>query len=220
MMLLASLLLRLANTWQHRSAQYQLGADLYRCNTGRTKPADRRGNADPTGLGLNKDYAFAWPGNIRVLYNRASCDAYGQPVDPRRKLIWWDPAQNLWVGNDGPDVADKTKGPDTPEGKQAFRMNPEGVGRLFAATYKSGTLATPPESIAAVPIRGAGMTVDGPMPEFYEPIESPTPNLLHPNVQNNPLAKIVSTDFGNPDEYPYVLTTYGGEHFLCRGYYP
>jgi formate dehydrogenase major subunit len=179
--------------------------------------ADRRGNADPTGLGLNKDYAFAWPGNIRVLYNRASCDAYGQPVDPRRKLIWWDPAQNLWVGNDGPDVADKTKGPDTPEGKQAFRMNPEGVGRLFAATYKSGTLATPPESIAAVPIRGAGMTVDGPMPEFYEPIESPTPNLLHPNVQNNPLAKIVSTDFGNPDEYPYVLTTYGVVEHFCAG---
>ena len=79
--------------------------------------ADRRGNDDPTGLGLNKDYAFAWPGNIRVLYNRASCDAYGQPVDSRRKLIWWDPVQNLWVGNDGPDVADKTKGPDTPEGK-------------------------------------------------------------------------------------------------------
>lgn len=179
--------------------------------------ADRRGNADPTGLGLNKDYAFAWPGNIRVLYNRCSCDAQGQPVDSKRKLIWWDPAQNLWVGNDGPDVVDKTKGPDTPEGKTGFKQNPEGVGRLFAATYKSGAFATPPESIAAVPIRGAGMTVDGPMPEFYEPIESPTANLLHPSVQSNPLAKIISTEFGTPDEYPYVLTTYGVVEHFCAG---
>jgi len=179
--------------------------------------ADRRGNADPTGLGLNKDYAFAWPGNIRVLYNRASCDAQGQPVDSKRKLIWWDTAQNLWVGNDGPDVVDKTKGPDTPEGKQAFRMNPEGVGRLFTATYKSGAFATPPEGIAAVPIRGAGMTIDGPMPEFYEPIESPVANLLHPAVQNNPCAKIVSKEFGNPDEYPHVLTTYGVVEHFCAG---
>jgi len=179
--------------------------------------ADRRGNDDPTGLGLNKDYAFAWPGNIRVLYNRASCDAYGQPVDSRRKLIWWDPVQNLWVGNDGPDVADKTKGPDTPEGKMAFRMNPEGVGRLFTATYKSGAVGVPTESLSPVPIRGAGMTVDGPMPEFYEPIESPTANLLHPEVQNNPCAKIVSKEFGKPDAYPYVLTTYGVVEHFCAG---
>ena len=179
--------------------------------------ADRRGNADPTGLGLNKDYAFAWPGNIRVLYNRCSCDAQGQPVDSKHKLIWWDPAQNLWVGNDGPDVVDKTKGPDTPEGKIGFKQNPEGVGRLFAATYKSGVVATPTESIAAVPIRGAGMTVDGPMPEFYEPIETPTTNILHPSVQSNPLAKIVSAEFGNPEQYPHVLTTYGVVEHFCAG---
>jgi len=179
--------------------------------------ADRRGNADPTGLGLNKDYAFAWPGNIRVLYNRCSCDAQGQPVDSRRKLIWWDALQNRWVGNDGPDVVDKTKGPDTPEGKTGFKQNPEGVGRLFAATYMSGAVATPTESIAAVPIRGAGMTVDGPIPEFYEPIESPTSNILHPSVQNNPCAKIISTEFGNPGEYPYVLTSYGVVEHFCAG---
>ena len=182
--------------------------------------ADRRDNSDPTGLGLNKEYAFAWPGNIRVLYNRASCDMNGQPVDPDRKLIWWDAAAGTWTGNDGPDVVDKTKGPDTPEGKQAFRMNPEGVGRLFTASYMSGVSSSPvpAESIAAIPTRGAGMTVDGPMPEFYEPIESPTTNTLHPNVQNNPMAKIVSTEFGDPAEYPYVLTTYGVcEHFCAGG---
>ncbi len=180
--------------------------------------ADRRGFADPTGLGLNRDYAFAWPGNIRVLYNRASCDAQGQPVDEKRKLIWWDSAQNLWVGNDGPDVVDKAKGPGTPEGLVAFKQNPEAVGRLFTASYTSGAMpATPVESIATIPIRGAGQCVDGPMPEFYEPIESPTTNLLHPNVQNNPCAKIVSTEFGKPEDYPYVLTTYGVVEHFCAG---
>ena len=40
-----------------------------------------------------------------------------------------------------------------------FIMNPEGVGRLF------GPL---------------GAFADGPFPEFYEPIESPIKNPLHP----------------------------------------
>ncbi len=180
--------------------------------------ADRRGNADPTGLGLNKDYAFAWPGNIRVLYNRCSCDAYGKPVDNKRKLIWWDPAQNLWVGNDGADVVDKTKGPDTPEGMIGFKQNPEGAGRLFTAKYTSGVPVAPPaDSTGEIPVRAAGMTVDGPMPEFFEPIESPTTNILHPSVQSNPMAKIVSTEFGSPEQYPYVLTTYGVVEHFCAG---
>ncbi len=182
--------------------------------------ADRRDSSDPSGLGLNENYAFAWPGNIRVLYNRASCDANGKPVDPDRTLIWWDPVQGVWTGNDGPDVVDKTKGPDTPEGKQAFRMNPEGVGRLFTASYTSGVSSSPvpTDSIAAIPVRGAGMVIDGPMPEFYEPIESPTTNVLNPKVPNNPMAKIVSTEFGDPKDYPYVLTTYTiCEHFCAGG---
>ncbi len=182
--------------------------------------ADRRDSSDPTGLGLNNEYAFAWPGNIRVLYNRASCDANGKPIDPNRELIWWDSVQGVWTGNDGPDVIDKTKGPDTPEGKQAFRMNPEGVGRLFTASYTSGVSSSPVpvDSIAAIPVRGAGMVVDGPMPEFYEPIESPTTNILNPNVPTNPMAKIVSTEFGDPKDYPYVLTTYTiCEHFCAGG---
>ena len=115
-------------------------------------------------------------------------------------------------------MVDRTKGPGTPEGMVAFKQTPEGVGRLFTASYTSGTMpATPVESIAAIPIRGAGQCVDGPMPEFYEPIESPTTNILHPNVQNNPCAKIVSTEFGNPEEYPHVLTTYGVVEHFCAG---
>jgi formate dehydrogenase major subunit len=70
-------------------------------------------------------------------------------------------------------------------------MNPEGVGRLF------------------VPI---GAVTDGPFPEFYEPFESPTKNLLHPEQQNNPVVKRLTTEldkFGTPDQgYTVVCTTY------------
>ncbi len=174
--------------------------------------AARRGAADTTGLGLDRNFAYAWPGNIRVLYNRASCDEKGQPLDPNHALIWWDAAKGEWTGNDGPDVPDKTKGPDTPEGKQAFRFNPEGVGRIFTAAYTSY-----PDATAAIPIRSAGMTVDGPMPEFYEPTESPTENIMHPNVPKNPCAPIISEKIGTAEEYPYVLTTYGVTEHFCAG---
>ena len=41
----------------------------------------RRGKEDPTGLGLYPNWAWCWPVNRRVLYNRASCDPSGQPVE-------------------------------------------------------------------------------------------------------------------------------------------
>ncbi|OUL80888.1 hypothetical protein, partial [Paraburkholderia hospita] len=47
----------------------------------------RRDNSDPTGIGQTLNWAWAWPANRRVLYNRASCDLSGKPFDPKRKLI-------------------------------------------------------------------------------------------------------------------------------------
>lgn len=195
------------------------GCWIYAGVTGNGNLAARRGKTDPADtLALNRNFAFAWPGNIRILYNRASCDAQGQPVDPKRKLIWWDAAAGVWAGNDGADVVDKTKGPDTPEGKQAFRMNPEGVGRLFLAPYTSGVPVTPPaDGLPAIPTRNAGMCVDGPMPEFYEPIESPTTNSLHPKVTQSPCAPVISKKIGKAEDYPYVLTTYGVVEHFCAG---
>ena len=35
-------------------------------------------------------WAFSWPANRRILYNRASADLQGKPWDPKRKLIEWD----------------------------------------------------------------------------------------------------------------------------------
>src|SRR5216683_3383610 len=52
--------------------------------------AARRNNADPTGLGMFHDWAFSWPANRRIMYNRASADAQGKPWDPTRPGIVWN----------------------------------------------------------------------------------------------------------------------------------
>jgi formate dehydrogenase major subunit len=66
-----------------------------------------------------------------------------------------------------------------------------------------------------------GPLIDGPFPEHYEPIESPTQNLLSKR-QNNPVAKIWKVPDGKNElaptaspDYPYVITTYRlTEHHL------
>jgi formate dehydrogenase major subunit len=147
----------------------------------------RRGTEDPSGLGVYPNWAWSWPANRRVLYNRASCDPAGKPWDAERKQVWWNEATQTWTGNDVPDFKPDSHPKDH---MGPFIMNAEGVGRLF------------------VPI---GMLVDGPFPEHYEPIESPTKNLLHPDQSNNPLVKKFKTPydkFGDPAEYNIVCTTY------------
>lgn len=177
----------------------------------------RRDNKDPSGLSIFPTWSYSWPANIRVLYNRASCDGAGQPVDSARKLIWWDEAKKQWTGPDVPDVPNRANGPDTPDGQTAFRMTAERMGRLFALRY-----ANKPAG-ANMPFAVSAMCNDGPVPEFYEPIESPTGNLLHPKVATNPVARIRQVlkdkqNIGKAEDYPIVLTTYGGGtmHF-CSG---
>ena len=148
----------------------------------------RRGTDDPSGLGIYPNWAWSWPMNRRVMYNRASCDLNGNPWDSDRRQVWWNDGQKRWVGNDVPDF----KADSQPKDHMGpFIMNPEGVGRLF------------------VPL--AGMA-DGPFPEHYEPFESPIANPLHPQQSNNPVVKKYSTNldkFGTPDQgYTVVCTTY------------
>jgi formate dehydrogenase major subunit len=147
----------------------------------------RRGTDDPSGMGVYPNWAWSWPANRRVLYNRASCNVDGKPWDPERKQVWWNEAAGKWAGNDVPDF----KADSHPKDHMGpFIMNPEGVGRLFAP---------------------AGVLADGPFPEHYEPIESPTKNLFHPEQSNNPLVKKFKTPFdkfGTPEEFSIVCTTY------------
>jgi formate dehydrogenase major subunit len=148
----------------------------------------RRGTEDPSGLGIHPNWAWSWPANRRVLYNRASCDPSGKPWDPSRKQVWWSEAAQKWVGNDVPDF--KVDSPPK-DHMGPFIMNPEGVGRIF------GPL---------------GAFADGPFPEHYEPIESPVKNPLHPNQSTSPVIKKYSTPmdkYGTAEQgYTIICTTY------------
>ena len=147
-----------------------------------------RDNTDyhPAGIGLYSKWAWCWPVNRRIIYNRASVDLNGNPWDPKDFVIKWDPAANdgkgSWVG----DVPDGGWPPMNMEGtRYPFIMKPEGFAHVF----------------------GPGLA-EGPFPEHYEPLESPIQNPFS-GTQVNPAIKVWRPDeTGTPDEYPIVATTY------------
>jgi formate dehydrogenase major subunit len=54
------------------------------------------------------EWAWAWPDNRRILYNRASADPGGKPWSARKAYLWWDADEGRWVGHDVPDfIADR-----------------------------------------------------------------------------------------------------------------
>jgi formate dehydrogenase major subunit len=160
------------------------------CYTEQGNQMARRDATDPREQGIAPNWAWAWPANRRILYNRASADVAGNPWNPARPIIQWNGSR--WVGIDVPDYAPTTKPSDA---VGPFIMNAEGVGRLFARDQM----------------------VEGPFPEHYEPFESPVPNVLHAKVQSNPVARVFANDraaFGTAQDFPYVATTYRlTEHF-------
>ncbi len=180
--------------------------------------AKRKDNKnDPSGLGLYPGFAWSWPGNMKVLYNRASCDAQGQPLDKEHSLIWWDAAQGKWAGHDTPDVPKPDEGPDKPSGQRPFRMTGEGLARLLTAPYKDPD----PTNTEGLPRDSSSVPADGPLPEFYEPMESPTANVLHPSVAVNPCVKYPrikpKQPVGTVADYPFVLCTSSIAEHWCAG---
>ncbi len=147
----------------------------------------RRGKEDPTGLGLYSNWAWCWPLNRRIIYNRASVDPQGNPWDPKRPLLKWDTANKKWLG----DIPDGPAPPLAMEGgKLPFIMKPLGVGAIF----------------------GTGLA-DGPFPTHYEPLECPfQENPLYKKHRINPTVKLFGTDADAfiycDTRYPYVCTTY------------
>jgi formate dehydrogenase major subunit len=153
---------------------------------------------DPTDMGFYPNWAWSWPLNRRVLYNRASADLAGKPWDPSRAGIQWNGSK--WVG-DVPDYP-PTMSPTDPNAWLPFIMNGEGVGRLFSNSI-----------------------VDGPLPEHYEPVESPVTNPLHPEVSASPASFLYDKAAGRPNRfgtaksYPYIATTYRlteHEHYVTQ----
>jgi len=153
----------------------------------------RRDNSDPFGIGQTLGWAWSWPVNRRILYNAASADPTGKPWDPRRKLVFFN--GKTWGGADVPDMVPTA----SPQEVHPFIMTAEGVAKLFVPS---------------------GMA-DGPLPEHYEPFESPlTANPLNPGnakAFSNPAARVFKGDmeaFGKPKDFPYSATTYRlTEHF-------
>lgn len=155
------------------------------------QPTGKRDNKDETGIGSFLNWSFAWPVNRRIIYNRASADPSGKPYDPETPVVAWTGSE--WKLNDVPDFGakdPKTEKPIPPDPKKpvAFIMLPEGAGRLFAQKMK-----------------------DGPLPEHYEPMESPTKNLLS-GTQNDPVIKIWESakliKEPGSKKYPIVMTTF------------
>jgi formate dehydrogenase major subunit len=177
-------------SWLRDDGSTSCGNWLYSgCWTEAGPQLARRGTDDPSGLGIYQNWAWSWPANRRVMYNRASCDASGKPWDPDRRQVWWNESAQLWVGNDVPDF----KADSDPKQRMGpFIMNPEGVGRIFAP-------------LAAF--------ADGPFPEHYEPMESLIRNPLHPDHSNNPVAKKYTATaldkYGTAQEgFNIICTTY------------
>ena len=151
----------------------------------------RRDATDPREQGIAPNWAWAWPANRRILYNRAGADLAGKPWNPEQAdhRVGW---QHVGSASTCPITG---RPPSPSEGVGPFIMNDEGLGRLFVREEM----------------------VDGPFPEHYEPFESPIANPLHPKVQSNPAARVFADDrkaFGDASEFPYVATTYRlTEHF-------
>lgn len=161
----------------------------------------RRGKEDPTGLGLYSNWAWAWPVNRRIIYNRASVDLNGKPWDPKRAVIKWNPdkldpvTKKTAPGWDG-DIPDGPAPPmaDEKGGKYPFIMRADGMGALF----------------------GPGLA-DGPFPEHYEALECPLQENIMSKQKINPTVKLFyDKGSGLPEDvffscdirYPYVATTY------------
>jgi formate dehydrogenase major subunit len=134
-------------------------------------------------VALFPNWAWAWPVNRRVLYNRASVDMNGKPFNADKAVIAWEDGK--WVGDvpDGPwpPMADKKAG------RYPYIMTAEG----FAQVY------------------GPGLN-DGPFPEHYEPMECPVEAHPFSAQLNNPVALVFE---GEPHavcdpRFPFICTSY------------
>ena len=172
------------------------------CNsyTEKGNMAARRGQKDaPNNIGLYPEFAWCWPVNRRIIYNRASVDLKGQPWDKEHPVI-------AFTGNtaNGKYISKKWVG-DVPDGGWYPQQNPDGSMR------KDAKYAFIMRKHGHGQIFGPGRA-DGPFPEHYEPLECPIEKNLMNAQRINPTAPIYKTgadEWASCDpRYPYVATTY------------
>jgi len=159
----------------------------------------RRVKEDPSGLGLYSKWAWCWPVNRRIIYNRASVDLQGKPWNPKRVVVEYAGevqdgkfTKGAWKGDvpDGPwpPLAHPDGSPNK-DGRLPFIMRADGYGAIFGPGLK-----------------------DGPFPEHYEPMECPVEKNLMSAQFVNPVAAVFKSDQDvvktcDP-RFPFVGTTY------------
>lgn len=172
---------------------------------------NRANERSPKGY-LGHGWGFAWPNDIRILYNRASAAPDGSPWSERKKLVWWSEQDRRWDGLDTPDYP-RDLSPAAPAdlragigvtalgGQNPFILHADGKGWLYVPT---------------------GLK-DGPLPTHYEALESPFPNAMH-SQQCDPAAQTMArpdnlyADSPGDPRYPHILTTYRlTEHHTAGG---
>jgi formate dehydrogenase major subunit len=149
----------------------------------------KRDNVDnhPNKIGLFSNWSWCWPVNRRIIYNRAAVDLDGNPWDTEHPVVTFSPSNGAWVG----DVIDGGGNAINYAAAGAknlpFIMKPEGTARLWGIDL-----------------------VDGPLPEQYEPWESPLDKNPISGTMNNPPGYYGThmNPRGTPAQFPIVGTTY------------
>ena len=160
----------------------------------KAKKRDHKQTDRQAAIGLYPNFAWCWPVNRRILYNRASVDLNGKPFSPEKAVIEWQGGK--WVG----DVPDGGWAPmATGKGRHPFIMHKHGFGQIY----------------------GPGRQ-DGPFSEHYEPVETPVASHPFSGQLSSPCYKSVSSDMDRlakpaDPNYPIVLTTYSLTEHWCGG---
>ncbi len=160
----------------------------------------RRSQKDaPNKIGLYPEFAWCWPVNRRIIYNRASVDPKGQPWDEKDWVIRFE-----GEAKDGKYVSKKWTG-DVPDGGWYPMENPDGSKRedskhpFIMRKHGHGQIFGPGRA-------------DGPFPEHYEPLECPVEKNFMSSQMVNPTAVVYSTKADAhatcDPRFPFVGTTY------------
>jgi anaerobic selenocysteine-containing dehydrogenase len=196
-----------SGNWLYCGVFPEPGADIKAPQTGYNagNRAAKRISVDnaATGIGLYSDFSWCWPVNRRILYNRASLKPVSTsgtryaPFAAEKWVVRRDYVLNRWV--EGGDVPD---GGWAPEEYMPFIMKPEGASHIW----------------------GPGLR-DGPLPEHYEPAETPlsshpfhmtwgqghvlyNPTVIHTATSWSQYDFVANGRQGDAANFPYIGTTY------------
>ena len=187
--------------WLQADGSTSSGNWLY-CNsyTEKGNMSARKGQKDaPNNIGLYPEFAWCWPVNRRIIYNRASVDPKGRPWDKKDWVIKFAGDEKdgkyvskKWLG-DVPDGGwyplENPDGSKRKDAKHPFIMRKHGHGQIF----------------------GPGRN-DGPFSEHYEPLECPVEKNYFSSQMVSPTAVVYGTKadahFTCDPRFPFVGTTY------------